>query len=413
MDKMKILMVSDTYPPITGGLGRHVQLLSRELIKKGHEVVVFTVCYPDLPEYEEKAGVKSYRSQGFFQRSPFLYKDVNNKKPAPICDWLISKKLKQVIKDEKPDIVHAHGWIIYSVLPLKKELEIPLAATLHDYGLICPKTTLLRENTICNEPFTSKCLNCGKSQYGVVKSLATYLGIKMNKVKLNKVDKFIAGSTFAKNVYSQYSELNNKDIAIIPNFYTIEPGYENQVNERLPKDFILFVGALMPDKGVDILIKAYLKQKTETKLVLIGARHPEYDYKKTENIWIIENASRELLMDAYQRCQFAVFPSMLFETCSMVALEAMSHKKAIIVSDRGGFPDIVEDQVTGILVLPHNLTALSDALTYLFANPNTANAMGYKGYDRWWHNFSPEVIVPKIESLYKSLMHDNHTTTVI
>ena len=410
---MKILMVSDTYPPITGGLGRHVQLLSQELIKRGHEVVVFTVGYPDLPEYEEKAGVKSYRSQGFFQRSPFLYKDVNNKKPAPICDWLISRKLKQIIKDEKPDIVHAHGWIIYSVLPLKKELKIPLAATLHDYGLICPKTTLLRENTICNEPFTSKCLDCGKSQYGVVKSLATYSGVKMGKARLAKVDKFIAVSSFMEEVHSKYLGLSDKDIVAIPNFYAAEAREEVRTIESLPKDFILFVGALVPTKGVDFLIEAYKKLDTKTKLVLIGGNHLDYRYENTENILVMENAPYVVVMEAYRNCLFAVFPSIWPEPCATVTFEAMSHKKAIIASDRGGFPDIVEDKETGILVSPHNITALSDALTYLLANQNTANTMGQKGYDRWRQNFSPEVIVPKIENLYISLIHDNHAVTGI
>ncbi|GAI52008.1 unnamed protein product, partial [marine sediment metagenome] len=44
-------MVADAYPPSISGLGRHIQLLSRELIQKEHEVIVFTVGYPDLPTY--------------------------------------------------------------------------------------------------------------------------------------------------------------------------------------------------------------------------------------------------------------------------------------------------------------------------------------------------------------------------
>lgn len=401
---MKVLMVADAYPPSIGGLGRHVKLLSRELIKRGHEVVVFTVGYPDLSEYEEKAGVKIYRSPGFFQRSPFLYKDVNNKKPAPICDWLISRKLKQIIKDEKPDIVHAHGWIIYSVLPLKKELKVPLAATLHDYGLICPKTTLLRENTICNEPFTSKCLDCGKSQYGVVKSLATYSGVKRSKARLAKVDKFIAVSSFVKEVHSKYLGLSDKDIVAIPSFYAAEAREEVRITERLPKDFILFVGALVPTKGVNVLIADYKKLDTKTKLVLIGAKRPGYRYENTENILVMENAPYEVVMEAYRNCHFAVFPSIWPEPCPTVTFEAMSHKKAIITSKIGGFTDIVVDGKTGILVPPNDSKALTEAMNYLLETPHIAEEMGQKGYERWRQKFTPEIIVPKIEELYQSLI---------
>lgn len=407
---MKILMVSDIYPPNNGGLGRYVQLLSKELTNRGHKVSVVTVGYPGLPEYDEQSGIRIYRLSTILQNFPLLYKEPRDKKPPPIEDFMISRKIQQIVKKDKPDIIHSHGWITYSVLPLKKKLRVPLVSTLHDYGFICPKTTFLKGNTMCGNPFTGSCINCGKSQYGIIKSAAAYFGVKTKKVKLNSVDKFIAGSVFVKKTYSQYAGLDNKDIVIIPNFYAIEPGHENQVTDRLPEAFILFVGTLMPDKGVDTLIEAYLRQITGTKLVLIGARHPEYEYERTENIWILENASRELLMKAYQRCEFVVLPSILLEVNSMVALEAMSHKKAVIATDRGAFPEIIEDQESGILVSPHNLTALSDALTYLLANHNIANTMGYKGYDLWQEKFSPEIIVPKIENLYESLIHDNQVT---
>jgi glycosyltransferase involved in cell wall biosynthesis len=82
----------------------------------------------------------------------------------------------------------------------------------------------------------------------------------------------------------------------------------------------------------------------------------------------------------------------------------MSHKKAIIVSEVGGFTDIVVNGETGILVPPNDADALSKAINYLLENPKVAADMGQKGFERWKQIFTPDVVLPKIEELYGSLV---------
>ena len=125
---MKIMMLSDLYPPFQGGIEAHVESLSNQLSKRGHEVFVCTIGRLDLPDYEVKNGVKIYRLEGLFQRIPFLFKDPARKWHPPARDWLISKRLAQIIEKERPDIIHAHGWMVYSIIPLKKRFKIPLEA---------------------------------------------------------------------------------------------------------------------------------------------------------------------------------------------------------------------------------------------------------------------------------------------
>lgn len=394
-------MLADSYPPRIGGLGRHVQLLSRQLTKRGHKVTVFTIGYPDLPNYKEENGVKVYRFFGFFQKIPLLFKDPAHKKPPPTRDWLIARELRRIVKKEKPDIIHAHGWIVFSTLPLKKNLKVPIVTTLHDYGLICPKTTLLKDGSVCDKPFTSKCLACGRDHYGALKSFTIYFATKLNKRLLTSVDKFIAVSSFVKQVHLKYLGLGDDVITVIPNFYAPATNEEFGITNIFPKDFVLFVGALNPAKGVAILIEAYRKLATKTKLVLIGAKQPGYQYKGMENILIIENAPHEILMEACRNCRFAIFPSVWPEPFGIVLLEAMSHRKAVIACKTGGITDIVVDRETGILVPPNDSEGLSNAIRYLLENPEVANHMGQKSYERWRQFFSPETVVPKVEELYK------------
>jgi len=388
---------------LKGGIEGHVRMLGEELWKRGHQVVICAVGHP--PEHRDEDGIKSYSLQGFFQKIPFLYKDPAQKKPPPTQDWLISRELRRILKEEKPDVVHTHGLILYSILPLKKNFRIPLVATLHNYGLICPKTDLLkRDNTLCDKPLTSRCISCCNAFHGPVKSLAAYVATKVNRKNLKNVDKFIAVSSYTKATYFPHLGVEESDIIVIPNFYILDTHEAVKTYECLPEDFILYVGNLNPSKGVDVLIEAYLRLSTEAKLVIIGARHPDYHYRSTEKIVIVENASRNLVMEAYQNCLFSLFPSIRPDPFPVVTLEAMSHKKAVIASRSGGVAEVVVDRETGILVPPGDVEALSQAINDLLENSNIAYRMGQNGYERWQQNFTPEVAVPKFEKVYNSVV---------
>jgi len=64
--------------------------------------------------------------------------------------------------------------------------------------------------------------------------------------------------------------------------------------------------------------------------------------------------------------------------------------------------EVVADRETGILVPPGDVEALSQAIKYLWENPEVADRMGQKGYKRWQQNFTPEVAAPKFEEVYNS-----------
>lgn len=403
-------MLSDFYPPIIGGLERYVKTLSEGLSKRGHLVTVCTIKSKHLPSFEEQKGVRIIRVDGFFQSIPFLFADRTKRYHPPIQDWLITRKLKELIEETKPDIIHVHGWILHSVLPLKKKYNIPLIVTLHDYGLFCPKKSMMKsDNQICNKPFSTDCIKCGLKPYGSVKSFLGYLGVKSNKHMLKRVDKFIAVSQYVKEVHSMHLELNEEKIVVIPNFYKEENVNSNK-EEMLPEKFILFAGSLMHDRGTDVLIKAYNTIKTKTKLVIIGAEHPQYSYKSAGNVIVIKNAPHEIVMKACDRCSFLVIPSITPAACPTIALEAMSRKKAIIASDVGGLKDIVINATTGFLIPPGNSKALANAMRFLLRNPQKSKEMGKKGWDLFIKRFSLSSVLPKIEKLYEELCVSREAT---
>jgi len=372
-------------------------------VKRHHQVVVSTIGNKYLNGSENDHGVKVIRLEGLFQRIPFLFKDVRERYPPPIQDFFISRKLERIVAEEKPDIIHAHGWLLYSVLDRKK-FRIPLVMTLHDYACVCPKKNLLKENAICDRPLTIECVNCARNMYGSAKSTLAYCCLKLNKRKLKFVDKYMAVSTFVKDFHLRQLDLNEEDIVVVPNFME-EQKYEaeSEENRAFSDDFILFVGALSRHKGVDVLIRAYERLGTETKLVLIGKKSPDYSFKKTKNVMIIENAPFNKILEGYSKCRFVVMPSIWPEPCGLVALEAMRYKKALIASNVGGLKDLIINGKTGVLTPPNDLEKLTEAMLYLLENPLTAKEMGRMGYNYFRRDYTPDVVVPKIENIYVDL----------
>lgn len=402
---MKILLLSPKYPPNMGGTERYVKSLAECLSRLNYNVIVCMLGQEDISSIKKNENITIYRMSGILQKFPILFfKSVSRTASLPIPDPTFIKKLSDVINNQKPDVIHAHGWMLYSAIYLKKKFNIPLIATIHDYGFICPTKTLMKGTIICKKCFTNDCIHCSKEQFGLTASLFRYLGIISQKNNLKNVDRFIAVSPFVKDMHSKYIDKNR--ITVIPNFYDAneKDAMTNNDSIILPDDFILFVGSLTHSKGADILINAFnMINDGNTKLVMCCKKSLKEAYKISGNILIFEDAPRSLVLEAYSRCRFVVIPSTLPETFGLVAIEAMCYKKAIIASATGGLINIVDDRLTGILVPPNNPKELATAINFLIRNSDMALSMGVAGYNKFQLHYTPDVVLPKIQDVYESM----------
>jgi glycosyltransferase involved in cell wall biosynthesis len=393
-------MVPEFYPPVLGGVAQHVISLTESLKKKGHDVKVLTLGWKGLNQHEDNTGFEIIRTPGFFQKLEFIYGNKNYRFHPPISDPIFSKKIYTFMELFKPDVIHCHGWTIYSALKIKKNFNIPLILTLHDYGLMCPARTMYNDkNNICTEALTSKCLSCAEKKVGTSKARIMCWALKHNKNNLRLVDKYIAVSTPVKNIHCKY--LDGNKIEVIYNFYNADTDQKNINNIYLPDDFIMFAGALKLEKGVDVLVNAYRKLNTNAKLVIFGMKRPGFNMHTDNNVIILENQPHNIVMEAWRKCLFGVVPSVWAEPFGIVALEAMSCGKAIIGSDIGGLQDIVLNGETGLLVPPGDVESLSLAMNKLLTQPEMAKALGKKGHERLCEQFAIDKVVSKIERLYK------------
>src|SRR5258708_7414497 len=189
---MRILMLSQFYPPIIGGEEQSVRTLSTELVSRGHDVVVATLWHQGLAEFELDHGVRVYRIRSSMQRMPWLFSDSGRPYAPPFPDPDVMLALRRIIIRERPEIVHAHNWLVYSFLPLKAWSGARLIVTLHSYNLVCAKTTLLYQGSSCDGPGFTKCLGCAAESYGLAKGIPTVLSHwVMDLIRRGGVDMFL------------------------------------------------------------------------------------------------------------------------------------------------------------------------------------------------------------------------------
>ena len=351
---MKILMLAWEYPPrIVGGIARVVHDLSKKLIKNGHEVTVVTYKEGDLPDYEDDKGVKVYRVSNYI---------IN---PNNFIDWImqlnfnmVAKATELMLEGEKFDCIHAHDWLVaYAAKTLKHSLKVPLIATIH-------ATEAGRNGGIHDE--TQRYIN--DSEW-----LLTY-----------EASEVVVNSNFMKGDLQRLFGLPFEKINVIPNginttaFNGIDRDYDFRRqyasdNEKI----ILFMGRLVFEKGVQVLIDAMpkiLSRYNDAKLIIAGKGGMLDELRRqveflgiAHKVYFTGYLNAKQVTKMYKCADVSVFPS-TYEPFGIVALEAMLAGVPTVVSDIGGLNEIVTHGVDGLKSYAGNSNSLADSITEFLYN---------------------------------------------
>ncbi|MDQ2903850.1 MAG: glycosyltransferase family 4 protein [Chloroflexota bacterium] len=405
---MRILMLAQFYPPIIGGEERHVRNLSIELAARGHHVAVATLWHEGLAEVEVEQGVHIYRVRGSMQRIARLFSEKGRQHAPPFLDPEVLWALRDIIKRERPMIIHAHNWIVHSFLPLKAWSKAKLVVTLHDYSLVCAIKRLMYQNMVCTGPRPSKCLACASAHYGRAKGSATTLGTAFSRaLEQTAVDMFLPVS----QAVAEGTQLAKHRLAyrVIPNFVPdtleTEDDATHPLLEQLPQEnYLLFVGDIVRDKGVEVLFEAYSEMHNALPLVLIGRPGERLSIDTPQNTVNLRSWPHEAVMGAWRRCTIGLVPSIWPDPCPTVAMEAMTMGRPVIASRIGGLVDIISDAQTGLLVAPGDPRALRAAIQCLLDDPARREHMGCMAKHRV-AEFQARTVVPRIEQVYEEVWH--------
>jgi glycosyltransferase involved in cell wall biosynthesis len=396
---MRILMLAQSYAPIVGGVERIVEDLSGELSQRGHEVSVATLRQPGAEHTASSGPVPVYPLRSSVHRLPAIKLDEERRHAPPVPDPETVLDLRRLLRKVRPDVVHAHNWLVNSYLPLDRGAGGPaLVLSMHDYGLVCATKRFLNRGADCTGPRTGKCVRCAGDYYGRVKGAGVALGTRLAEPRLRRqVDVFLPVSTAVRERCGVESELHR----VIPNFIAglpPSPGEDPRLDALPAEPYVLYFGDVTVDKGAGQLVEAYKALDEPPPLVLIGRCYlPEVE--RVPGVKVLGPLAHELAIEALRRSLFTVVPSLLPETFGLVALETAAAGKPVVASAIGGLTDVVRDGETGLLVRPGNREALAAAIGKLAGDSQLRARMG-EAAARRAAEFSPEAVVPQFEAAY-------------
>ncbi len=162
---VRVLLVSDHYPPFIGGVQRQTKLLTKEFGERGHAVGVATVWQDDLPRYEETDGWPVWRLRQL-RTLPGIAGTPRRRHQPPFPDPVSILELRRVIREFRPSVVHCSGWFSYAAAGALLGSDIPLVVSVREYGFICANASLLQKGIPCSGPGLRKCLSCSQWYYG-------------------------------------------------------------------------------------------------------------------------------------------------------------------------------------------------------------------------------------------------------
>jgi len=246
-------------------------------------------------------------------------------------------------------LIHAHDWLVaQAAIAIKHTYRLPLVSTIH-------ATEFGRNQGIHNDvqrhinqaewslTYESwKVIGCSKY---MAKEIAQVFQLPADKIRI------IANGVEVKNVKPPI----------------VDPGFHNRYAVPYEK-IVYFVGRLVPEKGVQILIEAIpkiLEQCPHTKFVISGkGPYEEHLKHMSQSLGVNEKVLFTGFTDDHTRNMLfaassaAVFPS-LYEPFGIVALEAMATRTPVIVSEIGGLAEVVEHETDGLKVYAGNVESLA------------------------------------------------------
>jgi len=354
-----------------GGITSYLFSLTAGLTKRGHNVILAS-SGGECEDVFRNNSIKHIRIP------------INTKKeisPSVLYSYFI---LSGVISREPVDVIHAHTRVTQVLAALlSRRFKIPLVTTCH--GFFKPR-------------WYRKIFPCwGDKVIAISNPVKKHL---INDFKVSDKDIYLINNGIELNKFRNYSPREIQEL---------------RRKMSLPEDSIVAgtVARFSTVKGLEYLINALplvLKENRKVVLLLIGYGEEEERLKKIAKSLCIQDKiiffkpdedSYEYLplMDIF------VMPS-IQEGLGLSILEAQAYKIPVIASNVGGIPDIIEDNVNGILVVPKDALAISKAILRLINDKNLCLNIRDRAYEKLVRSFTSEKMVLDTEKAYEEIIHD-------
>lgn len=384
-----------------GGMNVYIYNLAQHLSKKGWQIDVFTRKESkDTPEtIIVSDGFRVISLGAYYQKNKHELRSHIADFTNAITDFMTRTSMTY-------DVLHAHYFLSGLVgVQLSKECSIPLVQTFHTLGFI-------------------------KQTYGGTNQESR---IDDEKLVVAHSDSLIVSTEFEKETLIAEYQADAKRIVVVPpgvDTKTFKPQSQKGMREKLDfpvqRKLVVFVGRIDPIKGITTLIQALGDLTTKhpdfhkkVSVFLIGGDIENADFWHIPAVKHIQDLIVELGLECcvkflgakphselalyYSASDVVVMPS-LYESFSLVTLEAMASGSCVLGSRVGGLRFLIEDGVTGRLFENKNVDQLCSILYELLEDSQERKRLGTNAH-QFAATFSWDMQAAKIEEVYQRLKH--------
>lgn len=317
----------------------------------------------------------------------------------------IKRSMARVLDDFKPDVVHlhnVHSYLSPVVAQMAHNRGIKVVWTLHDYKLLCPAYTCLREGKPCEQCFGSnkhpvvehRCMKRSMAASVVAWAEAK----RWSRAVLEKcVDAWICPSQFMARKMEQ-GGFDSGKLKVLCNFVDPLKLEKFKAQHEQPRDdFYCYVGRLSAEKGVSTLLQAAALMRREVRVGGSGPLIDElrHDFSSFPNIHFLGQLDAQGVSDLLGRARFSVVPSEWYENNPLSVIESLCSGTPVVGSHIGGIPELIVDGC-GLTYPCGDAKALCDAMRQAWNTGWDHDAIKHQAIER----FSPEAHYAQLQAIY-------------
>ena len=330
---------------------------------------------------------------------------------AAIYSLEAARRMRALLHETRPDVAHAHN--IYhhlspSVLVELHRAGIPVVLTVHDLKLACPAYKMYSHGEVCESCRGGALRNVVKNR--CIKDSAAFSALVWLESTIHKllgvygrtVTQFVVPSRFFLTKLAAWG-IDTSRFVHVPNSVDVE-AHEPRGE---PGEAFVYLGRLVPEKGVETLVRAAALARVRLRVVGTGPEEPRLRQLAAELGGEVEFAgylSGMALHEAISSARAVVVPSEWYENAPLSVLESSALARPVIGADIGGIPELIRAEETGFVFPSGDVQALADLLARVRGMPVARLAdMGRSGRAWMRAEFSPGVYRERMLAIYRKL----------
>lgn len=379
------------FPPIIGGVETHLATMLPTLTHMKHQTFLLTGSVDNHPHRYDYFGTK-------VRRTPLMDLNWLFKRGLAGLNDEIHHLFTSFVRECKPDILHVHNMHYFSkphaeaISDVTKKVGVPLILTAHN---------VWDENLFLDLSRDIPWTHIIAVSHYIRREL---IGIGVDERRCSTIHHGIDHHRFNPKVskqatYKKYPQLKGKKVIFHPARMGIAKGCDvsikafNIIHRRFPN-------AMLALAGTKNIIDWGATQQQDIAYFIRLVKF--FGFEKNT---LIDSYSLDQMPGLYAASDIVIYPSTAMEPFGLTMLEGMSTAKPIIVTNAGGMPEIIHDNINGFVVPIKDFEALAGRICRLLAEDKLCERLGKTGRQMVEDRYTKEHMTQHHIELYNKILH--------